>query len=266
MRADLRRRRDLGEIIDGAYRMYAAHFRVLFLIALITAPLQALQVVISSRLNSDSAEASTMYLFLIPTLFVALVASGALISAVHDVTGDTAPDVTRSLDTAFGRFTALLTTFLLQIGLTLASMFAAPALGIWWLLRRDATIDGRRNWWLALVPFALALYLAIRWMAMQQVVMIGGKERWLALDASAEIVRENWWRTLGILLVIGLIVLGPTALAATSAAASPLVEATVTSVVSALALPFFIAAQTLLYYDLKARNSIDPSPARIDAP
>ena len=266
MTADLRIQRDLGEIIGGAYRIYASNFRAFFLIALITAPLQALQAVIVRRVDSDSGAVAVVYLFLIPTLFVALVASGALISAVHDVTGGTAPDVTRSLDIAFGRFIALLTTDLLQIGLLLASMVAAPALGIWWLLRRDATIDGRRDWWLALVPFALALYLAIRWMATQQVVMIGGKERWSALDASSEIVRERWWRTFGILLVIGLIVLGPTTLAATAAAASPLVEATVTSVVSALVLPFFIVAQTLLYYDLKARNSVDLSPARIDAP
>jgi sterol desaturase/sphingolipid hydroxylase (fatty acid hydroxylase superfamily) len=96
--------------------------------------------------------------------------------------------------------------------------------------------------------------------------MIEGKERWAALDASAEIVRARWWRTIGALLVIALIVLGPTALAATSAVAPRLVEAAVTSAAGALVLPFFIAAQTLLYYDLKARNSVDLSPARIDAP
>lgn len=265
-RTQLRGQHDLGEIIGYAYRIYASHFRALFLIALVTAPLQALQAVTSRRVDSDSAQVAVVYLFLVPTVLIALVASGALISAVHDVTGGTGPDITRSLDTAFGRFIALLTTVLLQIGLTLASMFAAPALGIWWLLRRDATIDNRRNWWLALVPLALALYLTVRWMATQQVVMNEGKERWSALDASAEIVRARWWRTFGIMLVIVLIVLGPTALAASSAAAPPLVEATVTSVVAALVLPFFVAAQTLLYYDLKARNSVDLSPARIDAP
>lgn len=261
MTSDLRAQRDLGEIIGHAYRIYASNFRALFLIALVTAPVQALQVVVSRRVDSDSAEVAVVYLFLVPALLAGLVASGALISAVHDVTAGTGPDVTRSLDTAFGRFLALLTTFLLQIGLTLASMFAAPALGIWWLLRRDATIDGRRDWRLALVPLALGLYLAGRWMFIQQVVMIEGKERWAALDASADAVRTHWWRTIGVLLVIVLMVLGPTALAATSAAAPPLVEAAVTSAAGALVLPFAIAAQTLLYYDLKARNAIDLSPA-----
>ncbi len=266
MTSDLRAQRDLGEIIGHAYRIYTSNFRVLFLIALVTAPLQALQVVTSRRVDSDSAQVAVVYLFLVPTLLVAPIASGALIWAVHDVTGGTGPDVTRSLDIAFGRFVALLTMFLLQVGLLLVSMVAAPVLGIWWLLRRDATIDGRRDWWLALVPFALSLYLAVRWMSAQQVVMIEGKERWSALDASAEIVRARWWHTFGILLVITLIVLGPTALAATSAAAPPLVEATVASVAGALILPFFTTAQTLLYYDLKARNAVDVSTARLDAP
>lgn len=261
MTADLRSKHDLGEIIRHAYRIYASNFRALFLVALVTAPLQALQVVVSRRVDSGSAEVAVVYLFLVPTLLVGVVASGALISAVHDVTGGTPPDVTRSLDTALGRFIALLAAYLLQIGITLASMFAAPALGIWWLLRGDATIDGRRDWYFALVPFALALYLVGRWTFIQQVVMIEGKERWAALDASADVVRTHWWRTFGIMVVIVLPGLGAVALAATSAVAPPLVEATVTSVVPAIFLPFFIAAQTLLYYDLKARNAADVSPA-----
>ena len=77
-------------------------------------------------------------------------------------------------------------------------------------------------------------------------------------------MRGYWWRTLGIQIVIGLIAAGPVMVASISTLAAPLVEAVVTSMAAALILPFAATAQTLLYYDLKARNRIDVRPAALD--
>jgi hypothetical protein len=264
--ADLRAPHDLGEIIGYAWKIYLSNFTALFAIALVTVPLRMLDAATLRRIDSETGRDAASLLFLFPELLIALVAAGALIVAVHDVSGGTRADATRALDAAFDRFGALLSTFLLQTGLALASTLAAPALAVFWRFRRDATIDGRRDWWLALVPFALTLYLAVRWSLAQAAIIIEEKQRWAALDASASIVRGRWWRTLGILVLIVLIALGPSLLAEGSRAAHPIVEATVTSVVAALVLPFLVAAQTLLYYDLKARTSLDLSPAGVDAP
>ena len=84
--------------------------------------------------------------------------------------------------------------------------------------------------------------------------MIEDRRNWSALDGSAGIVRGRWWRALGIMLVVVLIELGPIWISFVSMLAPPLVEAMTTSVVAALVLPFATAAQTLLFYDLKARK------------
>ena len=143
---------------------------------------------------------------------------------------------------------------------------AAPALAVYWLFNRDATIDGQRNWWLALVPGALAIYLVVRWVFIQQSVVIESGRNWSALDESAILTRGSWWRVLGTLLVVGLIELGPIAIAAAIAQAlPPLGAAAITSIVFALVIPFPVTAQTLLYYDLKARKQADASADRLPA-
>jgi hypothetical protein len=110
------------------------------------------------------------------------------------------------------------------------------------------------------------LYLIVRWVFSLTSVMIDGTRNWLALDFSARAVRGMWWRTLGILIVVGLIQVGPILIGSVSTLAAPIVEGVVTSGVSALVLPFGIAAQTLLYYDLKARHADDFRPTVIEDP
>jgi hypothetical protein len=139
-----------------------------------------------------------------------------------------------------------------------AALFAAPLLAVYWLFRRDATIDGRREWYLALIPFTLAVYLLVRWFFVANAIVMHDKRSWAALDDSADAVRGSWWRTAGILLVIGLIQLGFTIVfVPLSRLAHPVVDGAITGLIAALILPFAVAAQTLLYYDLKARNSVD---------
>jgi hypothetical protein len=249
----LRGPHDLGEIVGYAYRLYLRDFVPLFLLALLTAPLQLLSGVISQRSDSAAAQVAAQYL-LIPQLFVSLIVAGALIHATHVSTGGERASFSASLDAAFERFGAIVRTGLLLFGLVLASVLAGPFLGIYWLFNEQATIDGRRDWWLAWVPFVLAAYLAVRWGLQGQAVMIDRKERWVALDESADLVRGQWWRVLGIMLVVSLIVVGPTALAGAAEVLPPLASSAIISGVSALVTPFAVIAQTLLYYDLKSRR------------
>lgn len=264
MRADLRAQHDLGEIIGYAYRIYAANFSAMFLIALLAAPPEMLAVIARRRIESEAAESSVSLILQLLLLVVIAVVAGALMHATHDVTGGARADFGRSLDAALGRFDALLSTVLLSSALAAAALFAAPFLAVYWLVRRDATIDGRRDWWLALVPGALFLYLAVRWVLALPAVIIDGRRNWAALDASADLVRTRWWRTLGINLIIVVIALGPSLVASISTLAAPIVEAIVMSLASALVLPFVAAAQTLFYHDLKARIAVAVSAAAIN--
>lgn len=260
----LRGRHDLGEIVGYAYRLYARHAPMLFAIALLTVPVRLLQGVIEDRISSDEAKAA-ISLLQVPEAFIGLIASAAIVFAVHDASGGMKPEFGRSLDAALAKIGALFTTTILGGLLAVAAAFAAPVLALYWLFNKNATIGGHRNWWLALVPGALAVYLVVRWVFVPQTVMIEDARNWAALDSSAATVRGSWWRSFGILLVIGIIQAGPIIMASASSLLPALAEAAITSLAFAIVLPFYSAAQTLLYYDLKSRKEPDVSIDRLAA-
>lgn len=256
----LRSTHDLGEIVGYSYRVYAANFLPLFALALLTVPLQLLSGVIQQSSDAEGVQTITA-LLQVPGAFVSLIVAAALVHAIHKITGGERAAFNDALDAAFERLGALFSTTLLLVGLAFASLLAGPFLAIYWLFKKDAMIDGRRDWWLAIVPFALLFFLAIRWAFNTQSVMVSGKQNWAALDDSADAVRNSWWRVLGILLVVGLIVVGPTLLAQFAVFLPPLAAAAIISAVSAVVLPFAIIAQVLLYYDLKIRTmAVPPDP------
>ena len=258
-----RRPRDLGEIVRGAWRLYTGNFTPLFLIALVTAPLQLLGVIVQ-RTAGEAVAATVSFFLIVPTIAVALVAAGALVHAIHAVTGADPADAGSALDAGLSRFADMLGTAFLLLAMVFLALFAFPFLAIAWLARPDLRIDGRREWYF-LVPLVLPAYLVLRWAFYPQAVMVEGARAWRALDLSADAVRHKWWRVLGITLVIGLLQAGPLLLAGAASVAPPLIEASVSSLITALVLPFAIAAQTLLYYDLKARKFLDLSPPAVAA-
>jgi hypothetical protein len=250
---DLRGQHDLGEIVGYAWQIYARNFRPLFLIALLTMPMQLLIGVIQQRFDSDGGQVAAQLLQL-PAILVGVIASGALVFAVNEITAGTPGDFSRSLDAVFAKLGTVIKSALLAGILALTAMLAFPFLAIYWFINRNSTVDGRRDWWMVLIPFALAVYLALRWAFSEQAVMIDDRRNWSALDLSAYAVRGAWWRTLGILLIISMIQAGPIVMASFATLLPPLPSATITSAVFALVLPFPVIAQTLLYYDLKARK------------
>ncbi|MBF6599999.1 MAG: hypothetical protein IVW36_05780 [Dehalococcoidia bacterium] len=251
--ADLRGKQDVGSIVGLAYQIYAQNFLTLFAIALIVAPVELLTGVLQARFTSPPAQ-QAISLLTVPGALLTLLATAALIAALHEFTAGTKPAFSRALDVAFQRFGTMLSTLLLAAALAVAALLAVPFLTLWWLRHPRASIDGERNWWLALIPGALTLYLLVRWAVQQQAVIIEGRANWSALDSSAAAVRGWWWRTLGIIIVIGLIQAGPLLLSQAAKAGPPIIAGGVTSIVSALVLPFAVSAHTLLYYDLKARQ------------
>lgn len=233
---NLRAPHEASEIIGYAYRLYVRHFRAMFLIALTTVPLQMLGAVVQDRVGGDNGSLASFPIELAGAL-VTVIASGALIFAVNDVASGQPADFNRSLDAGFERFWALFSTNLLGGVLTFLSIFAIP----YFLVRRrfDAACS---------VP-----YFAVRWNFGPQAVMIEGTRNWSALDASALIVRGRWWRTLGVLALILLVALVPLIAVAAATLLPTIAATTVASVGLALVLPFVVGAQTLLYYDLRAR-------------
>lgn len=266
MSTELRSQHDLGEIVGLGWRTYIDHFRSLFLIALIVAPMQMLVIIVTRQIDDAVIAQNVALLLQIPTALVGLVASTAVIHAVNEAAHARPIEPGTSLDAGLQNFWPAFTALLLVFVRVLLSLLAVPFLAVYWLLNRDAAIDGRRDWYFAVVPFALFFYLALRWAFVTNAVVIEGKRGWAALDDSADAVRGNWWRSFGIVLVISLIQAGPLLLSSLAAAAPPVIEGIVAGLAGAFILPFTVAAQTLLYYDLKARRQANVSPVRIDDP
>jgi hypothetical protein len=267
VKVDLRGQHQLGGIVGYAYRIYGRNFVAFFALALLILPVEMLGGVLLGPPKGYDASAPTT-LFQLAVATVAVIALSGIVFAVNEVATDNVPSFAKSLDAVFERATALFSTLLLAIVLVAGALYAFPLVALYWLFHREARLDGRRQWWIVLFPFALAIYLAVRWSMIQQVVMIEGKRNWSALDASADAVRSNWWRVVRTMLLIGLIASGPALLAGPAALLPDLGYATLSGLAFALGLPFQAAAQTLLYYDLKARKQVaaDVSPGRIAAP
>jgi hypothetical protein len=103
------------------------------------------------------------------------------------------------------------------------------------------------------IPFAV--YLWIRWSFFSQAVVIENQAPREAISLSERIVKGSWWRTFGILLIVGLLVFIPSGvpgmiLAPVSYEASILMN----TVMGVIVTPFGVIASTLLFFDLSSRE------------
>ncbi|MEX2246135.1 MAG: hypothetical protein WEC75_05565 [Dehalococcoidia bacterium] len=244
-------------LLGEAYRLYRAHFRALFALALLTAPFTMLAVVARRQVDDADTAQSLSGLIQIAGALVSLAVAGAIVGAVKEAAAGRAPEFGAALDAALGRYWALLTTGLLTAALVLLSIISWPWLAFWWLRRPNATIDSLRDWRLVWIPLALPVYLLVRWTFTQQAVMIEGERNWAALDRSGGLVRGRWGQVLRTLLSIVFVTGVPIVLATVSTLAAPVVDVIVTAAVSSLMLPFAVTAMTLLYLQLTTTGEND---------
>jgi len=87
-----------------------------------------------------------------------------------------------------------------------------------------------------------AIYLAVRWAFIWQAVLLEDCSITGAFSRSASLIKQNWWRVLGLMLVAGIIVATVTALL------------WLTVIGTVLAMPLIMIFTTLVYYDLRVRK------------
>jgi hypothetical protein len=250
----------LRQVVRSSVQAYSGNFVPFFLIALATVPLQMLSAVILDRVDSEETAGLVSLPLQVATTLVFLVAAGALIYAADLATNGSRVDAGEALDAAFAKFAPVVTTQFLYAALSLASIVAFPytAYRYWQDIQQN---EPRVPWTAIGVVLGALLYFSVRWTFSLQSVILEGRQNWAALDASAAVVLRNWWRTFGIVLVVSLAVLPGSVFSANTAQMPALAAATVGSLLLAFVLPFVLIAQTLLYFDLKARKESDVSPA-----
>ena len=95
------------------------------------------------------------------------------------------------------------------------------------------------------IPFAI--YFGVRWTFIWQAALLEGAGPRAALSRSSDVVNGDWWRVVGIIFVVGIIV------GAISSVLSfiPIIGTIIGTILST---PIAIAGATLLYYDLRVRK------------
>ena len=171
---------------------------------------------------------------------------GALIHAVSEQHFHQPISIGRAYRYAWERIGALIGAFILVslvfIGivaaLILLGIAIVPALGTaGWIILSLLIILG----------IVAMFYLGVRWIFIMQAVLLEGCGPIAAFSRSSALVKGSWWRVLGIMLVVYIIV---TAIGVILGMI-PLVGSIIGGLI---ATPIGIAGATLLYYDLRVRK------------
>jgi hypothetical protein len=258
----LARRRTWGQILSAAARMYVRRPALFLGIGLLFLPLGAavslVQAVALGGLGlvgvdttGESAGALVLLVVAIGTVLVLLglaVVQAATACALVDVDSGRATDPVRAYRIALGKIRPLLGVL-------------AVAVAAW--LALSATI--------VLLP--VAIWLAVRWILLAQVVELEGRSGVGALRRSSALVRGRWFRVaslVGVGAVLALAagpLLGATLILLTDA---PLALMNVVAgVVYALAMPLIALTTTYVYLDARVREELEPAvpdklPAEIE--
>jgi hypothetical protein len=221
---------DVGQIIDTAIRLYRLNFGEFLAIAAITLPVSAASAIAGGLIGDKVVAAIVTAALAIPSIAIGLVAQAAIARAVADIDEGVAPD----FNSVYGRVLPRVGTLFLT---ALRVAVIVVALGI--------TIVG--------IPFAI--YFMVRWVFFTQTIIIDGETSGNATMASAHIVQGSWWRTFGILIMVGVLASLPAAaVSLLFSAASPVAANLASAVVAVIVFPFSAGALTLLFFDLSSRE------------
>ncbi|MEA2455900.1 MAG: hypothetical protein QOI45_2162 [Thermoleophilaceae bacterium] len=245
---DLDRPRDLGEILNGAFRLYRARFSVFAIIALaVVVPVDVLVYGVAGEwlwTNRDFGDSipvgAQVASWLAPWLVTTPLITAGHVYAVMDLGAGRPASARRSLAAAAKRLTPVAAV------VTLAGL--GSTVGLVFLI----------------VP---GVYLWARWFLSAQAVVAEQLGPLDGLARSADLVRGRWRRVFGIALVISLVAGVLAALLAVPleivgylADSGPLVLLGQIAA-DAISLSFAALAGTLLFFDARARKGGAPAAA-----
>ena len=233
----LKQQRDLGQIIEAAINLYIQHWQAFLAIAAVVIPLNYAATVVQANIDEPVTLQTVTLALALPQLVVNLIVIGAIAAALRDIDQGPGVNFSRAYDAVFERFWTLLGAFVRAVFHIV--LFLITIIGIPWAIMR-----------------------MVRWAFLAQAVILDGATARASLSRSADAVQGNWWRTLGILLVIGLIAAIAQSIASVPVLlAPPLLAGAVAAIATAAVFPFMGIGTTLLYLDLKARREAEATPA-----
>lgn len=236
---DLARTRDLGTLLSDSLRVMRDHpAAILTIAAAIVVPVHLIVSGIGlERLTSpywdDPGRAEQLIPTVVSFFVIAPLVAAATIHLLRAVADRQEPRASTCLQAGLDVFAPLF----------LAILIAAAGIAV------------------GLAAFVVpGLYLLVRWLFVAQCVVIEDMRGFDALARSGQLVRDNWWRSFGIVLVTQLIAAIPAILvsvplaAAAESADRELPRLAGDMLVDMVTVPFVAIVTTLLYYDLRTRR------------
>jgi len=279
--------RNLGDLLKETFTIYGKNFlRLLAIVLIVQIPILivycAAALLIPGFGEEDSSTLSSLssmnILIGIPLGLIAFVASilmqGAMIHAVSQQYFSRPMNIRRAFGFSWRRtgvmlgaellvFLAIASVFLIIVGVPTALHFAVHG-GIGPLTSAAIIIM------VTIIGLPVAIYLGMNWAFVVQTALLEGCGPRAALSHSSELVKRSWWRVLGILLLLILIIsaiiyipstigvgIGLIALASLPAAIKAIVWMGIIIwyiIAAFLTVPIVTIGETLLYFDLRVRK------------
>jgi hypothetical protein len=241
--------RNIGDILGDTFRIYGRNFwELLAISAIVLGVLGVIGIIVdlgSLPLVMTGGEIEALAGWIIAGLIILVVANilggilviGALIHAVSEQYLRQRISIGQAYGFAWRRLGPMLgatiLAFLAILGIFTISVFAVALSWVGWIL--------------LVVGSCASIYLTICWTFILPATLLEDLSPTAALSRSWGLVKNNWWRVLGIMLVVALI----------SGAISlilgmiPLVGVLLGTI---LVTPIYTIAISLLYYDLRVRK------------
>ena len=171
------------DILDGIFTIYRDHYRLLLGIAAVYLVLEFAVDLISTYFLAEAAPSTTLLivgLSLTATTVISILVTGGLIYASAQVYLGREITSGAAFQQAFRRFWSYLGSSLL------------------WLL-------GAGGLCITIIGIPFGIYFGVRWSLYSLPVLIEESKAWNALGRSTELIKESWWRVLGIVIAVYLI-------------------------------------------------------------
>ncbi|QQE77774.1 glycerophosphoryl diester phosphodiesterase membrane domain-containing protein [Alicyclobacillus sp. SO9] len=284
--------RDFGALLDDVFRLYRSHFRFWFIAsAAVLIPFmvlksifsvhatknvqQLLHTIMTNTAHTQSAlqtfnqaqqqlGLSTMVMVL---LFLEVLVVNPLLygTLLHFVTELRLFNHEANVDESFSRsarrlFAVILTQLLIFVLYVAAVVIIGLVSVLLFVAARAVHVSWVAGILIGLIIVALivgAIWIRIRLVFTTSAVIEDGHAGWSALVRSWQLTKGNFWRSLGFLFVVGLIVdvlQGAIGLVIQGLIPGAVLDLILTSLVTLFALPFSFLAQATLYIDLRVRT------------
>ncbi len=245
--------KNLKAILRETYEIYRKNFSsLLTIVTIVMGPIFLLES-ISIQIESLSLLIAVSLIALCCIIVAVPLMMGALIHAVSEHYLRQTIGIGRAYRFARGRLGALIGStiiaavavvgiWLISVGLVLSIVYVIEGL-FYHQKDHGAGITG----FFPLITFCVVIYFIVRWLFIYEAASIEGLSSKVALSRSSALVKGNWWRILGIMFVLSILI-SPIGIIL---GIIPLIGKIIGVILST---PFIVVGRILLYYDLRLRK------------